>query len=174
MSELKPSDEADSPVLMKNCTVDAVVAGLLFIIACVVVMEARRLGSGWTSDGPGSGYFPFYIGLILGLSALGIFYQAVFSKARDDDPFVDKLQATRVLSVLVPAFVYVLAMVFLGIYVASAIYIVLFMVILGKYPVIKSALLALAINAFFFVLFEAWFKVPLYKGTLEPLSFLGY
>jgi hypothetical protein len=24
------------------------------------------------------------------------------------------------------------------------------------------------------VMFEVWFKVPLYKGTLEPLQFLGY
>ncbi len=174
MSEMKSSDEVDSPVLMKNRTVDALVAVLLFVIATVVVVEARRLGSGWTSDGPGSGYFPFYIGLILGFSALGIFYQAVFSRHRDDGAFVDRLQATRVLSVLLPAFVYVLAMVFVGIYVASAIYILLFMVILGKYPIVKSLLLALAINAFFFVLFEVWFKVPLYKGTLEPLSFLGY
>ena len=95
MSEMKSSDEVDSPVLMKNRTVDALVAVLLFVIATVVVVEARRLGSGWTSDGPGSGYFPFYIGLILGFSALGIFYQAVFSRHRDDGAFVDRLQATR-------------------------------------------------------------------------------
>ena len=26
----------------------------------------------------------------------------------------------------------------------------------------------------FFMMFEVWFKVPLYKGALEPLRFLGY
>jgi hypothetical protein len=25
-----------------------------------------------------------------------------------------------------------------------------------------------------FLMFEVWFKVPLFKGTLDPLSFLGY
>ena len=35
-------------------------------------------------------------------------------------------------------------------------------------------LASVAVNAFFFVMFEVWFKVPLYKGTLEPLHFLGY
>ena len=174
MSDMQPSDEADSPVLVKNKTVDAAVALLLFVIATVVVIEARRLGSGWTTDGPGSGYFPFYIGLILGFSALGIFYQSVFGKSRDGDAFVDRVQAQRVLSVFVPAVVYVLVIVFLGMYVASALYILLFMTILGKYPPFKSLMLAVIINAFFFVLFEVWFKVPLYKGTLEPLSFLGY
>jgi hypothetical protein len=24
------------------------------------------------------------------------------------------------------------------------------------------------------VMFEVWFKVPLYKGALDPLRFLGY
>ncbi len=174
MSDTQSSDEADSPVLVKNKTVDAIVAVVLFVIATVVVIEARRLGAEWTSDGPGSGYFPFYIGLILGISALGIFYQAVCGKARDGGAFVNRLQARRVLSVLLPAGLYVLCIVFLGLYVASAIYILLFMIILGKYPPAKSLMLALIINAFFFVLFEVWFKVPLYKGTLAPLSFLGY
>jgi len=26
----------------------------------------------------------------------------------------------------------------------------------------------------FFLMFEVWFKVPLFKGTLDPLHFLGY
>jgi hypothetical protein len=30
------------------------------------------------------------------------------------------------------------------------------------------------VNAVFFLMFEVWFKVPLYKGTLDPLRFLGY
>ena len=39
----------------------------------------------------------------------------------------------RVLSVLLPAAVYVGAIMLLGLYVASALYIALFMIILGKY-----------------------------------------
>jgi hypothetical protein len=26
----------------------------------------------------------------------------------------------------------------------------------------------------FFLMFEVWFKVPLFKGWLDPLRFLGY
>jgi hypothetical protein len=48
------------------------------------------------------------------------------------------------------------------------------MVVLGKYPVWKSVLIGVAVNALFFAMFEVWFKVPLYKGSLAPLSFLGY
>lgn len=174
MSDKQHSGEGESPAVAKNNTVDAMVAIVLFIVGGIVIFEARRLGAEWASDGPGSGYFPFYIGLILCVSALGIFFQAVISKNRNTGVFVDREQLTRVLSVLVPAMVYVLVMVFVGIYVASAIYIALFMIVLGKYAPIKSVLLGVAVNAFFFVMFEVWFKVPLYKGTLDPLGFLGY
>ena len=48
------------------------------------------------------------------------------------------------------------------------------MIILGKYSPVKSVVVAVLVNALFFVMFEVWFKVPLYKGTLDPLRFLGY
>ncbi len=163
-----------SPALARNNQVDAVVAAVLFLVGGVVVVEARRLGAQWTSDGPGAGYFPFYIGSIICISALGILWQALGSKARDTRVFVDREQLLRVASVLGPAALYIFVIVFLGIYVASALYIALFMVMLGKYPPLKSALLAVVINAVFFLMFEVWFKVPLFKGKFEPLAFLGY
>jgi hypothetical protein len=174
MAEDDRTGPEESPPVARNGTVDAVVAVLLFVAGAVVVSEARRLGAGWTSDGPGSGYFPFYVGLILCVSSLGIFYQARLSKARDTGTFVDRQQLKRVASVLLPAVLYVLCINFLGLYVASAIYIALFMIILGKYAALKSVVLAVVVNAGFFLMFEVWFKVPLYKGTLEPLRFLGY
>ena len=59
MSEQHSPEEAPSPAVAKNHTVDAVVAVILMVFGAVVVFESRRLGAGWTSDGPGAGYFPF-------------------------------------------------------------------------------------------------------------------
>jgi Tripartite tricarboxylate transporter TctB family len=174
MSEPQHSPQSDSPTVVQNNTVDAFVAAVLFLIGSVVIFEARRLGSSWGSDGPGAGYFPFYIGLILCLSSLGIFYQALFGKNKDTDTFVNREQLGRVWSVLWPAAVYVLVIQFLGIYVASALYIALFMIILGKYAPFKSIVLGVVISAVFFLMFEVWFKVPLFKGAFNPLGFLGY
>jgi hypothetical protein len=156
--------------------VDAVVAVIVFFIGAVVIFGSRKLGAEWTSDGPGSGYFPFYIGLVMCISGAGIFYQALFSKTakRNTDEFVDGEQLKRVLSVLLPAAVYVLAVQFIGLYIASAIYIALFMVILGKFSWIKSIGIALSVNVLFFLMFEVWFKVPLFKGAYNMLDFLGY
>ena len=174
MSAPQQTEEAASPSVIANNKVDAVVAAILVLIAGVVIFEARRLGAGWTSDGPGAGYFPFYIGIIILVSGLGILFQSLFSKNRDTDSFVDRVQLRRVLSVLLPAMVYVLGINFLGLYLASAIYIAMFMVLMGKYPVLKSVLASVAVIALFFMMFEVWFKVPLFKGSLDPLRFLGY
>ena len=154
--------------------VEAVVAALVVVFGLVVLFGSRKLGSGWTTDGPGAGYFPFYIGLILCISGAGTLYQALMGKKRNREIFVDGEQIRRVLSVLLPAVVYVLAIQVFGIYIASAVYIAGFMIILGKFSRVKSILLGIAISVFFFFMFEVWFKIPLYKGWLKPLDFLGY
>jgi hypothetical protein len=154
--------------------VEAAVAVLVALFGLLVLFGSRNLGSGWTSDGPGAGYFPFYIGLILCISGAGTLYQALFGKKRNHEIFVDGEQIRRVLSVLVPAAVYVLAIQVFGIYLASAVYIAGFMIILGKFSKAKSIALGIAIAVFFFFMFEVWFKIPLYKGWLKPLDFLGY
>lgn len=154
--------------------VEAVVAFLIFILGVTVLAGSWKLGSGWTSDGPGPGYFPFYIGLILCVAGLGVLYQALFGKVKNTDIFVDNEQLKLVLSVLIPACVYVLGVQLIGMYVASAIYIALFMIILGKFSKIKSAFISLSVVVLFFLMFEVWFKVPLFKGKFDPLAFLGY
>jgi hypothetical protein len=169
------SPTADARRGAATWVVEAVVACLIIVFGLVVITGSWNLGSRWTSDGPGSGYFPFYIGLILCISGAGAFYQAVLGKKkRNAEVFVDSEQLRRVLQVLLPAVVYVGAVQILGLYIASALYIALFMIVLGKYSPIKSVLVAVSVNTLFFFMFEVWFKVPLFKGMLNPLGFLGY
>jgi len=154
--------------------VEAGVAALVVLMGLVVATASWKLGAGWMSDGPGAGYFPFYIGVILCISGAGTLYQSLLGKKRNTEIFVDGEQIKRVLMVLIPAAVFVAAIHLVGMYVASAVYIAGFMIILGKFPRAKSVILALVIAAVFFAMFEVWFKVPLHKGVLNPLGFLGY
>lgn len=154
--------------------VEAIVAAILLVLGIVVVIQAWALGAGWTTDGPGAGYFPFYIGVVICISGIGTLYQSLFGKNKNTDVFVDREQLTRVAQVMIPAIIYVLAVQVFGLYVASAVYIALFMIVLGKFSVVKSVIAALAVNTVFFLMFEVWFKVPLFKGKIDLLSFLGY
>ena len=153
--------------------VEAVVAALIILLGVVVLYGSSKLGSGWTSDGPGAGYFPFYIGLILCISGAAVFGQALVGKLHNKEPFVDREQLGRVMSVLIPAVIYVVVMQVIGLYIASAIYIAVFMIWLGKYSPVKSVILALAVMVVFYALVEIWFQVPLFKGALAPLERIG-
>jgi hypothetical protein len=173
MKQINESD-GESRVAVPTYVVEAVVACVLLLLGLVVVYDSQRIGARWAADGPGAGYFPFYLGIILVISSAGILYQCLRGKNKNIRLFVDRTQFTRVMAVLIPALFYVLAIELVGIYVASAVYIALFMIMLGKYPWIKSVITGLAVNAVLFVMFEVWFKVPLYKGQLDALRFLGY
>jgi hypothetical protein len=156
-------------------TMEIVVAFVLFGIGSLVVYDSYRLGSSWGADGPEAGYFPFYIGLIICISSVVVFIQQMFGRSgRRGGTFVEWQALRQVLAVLIPAVLYVLGIQLVGLYVASAIYIALFMHVLGKYSWLKSATLGFAVSAVAFTTFEVWFKVPLYKGAFDPLSFLGY
>jgi hypothetical protein len=152
--------------------VEVITAAVLFVVGAVVIYDSQRLGSGWGADGPQSGYFPFYIGLVLCLSVVATAYQALFGALRDRNAFVDGKQLRQILSVLVPATIYVGLVHLLGIYVSSALYIAVFMAWLGRYGVAKAVAVGGFVSAFLFLMFEKGFVVPLPKGPLERM--LGF
>lgn len=155
-------------------TVELVVAVLLFTLGAIVIYDSYRLGSKWGSDGPQSGYFPFYIGVLICISSAVNLISALKPKRGNGELFVAWGPLRLVLTVLVPAGVYVLGVNYLGIYVASAAYITIFMAWLGHYSWLRSIIVGFVVNACFFLMFEVWFKVPLFKGEWDPLRFLGY
>ena len=154
---------------------EVTVALIVFGLGALVVYDSVRLGWRWGIEGPQAGYFPFYIGLVICVSSAVILAQALFGRSQPRAAMFVEWQALRqVLSVLLPALVYVLGIQLIGIYIASALYVTGFMIWLGKYGWMKSALLGVAVSALAFVTFEVWFQVPLHKGAWDPLAFLGY
>ena len=163
----------DAAPLVSVRTMDIVVA-LVFLGASAVVMtDSVRLGMGWGAvEGPGAGYFPFYIGLLMAMASAMNLVRALRQVAGRDKIFVTKPAARQVLAVLAPLTLYVIVLNFIGIYVASAIYIALFMWYFGRYAWHRGALIGLGVSVMLFLMFEIWFLVPLPKGPLEHL--LGY
>ena len=148
---------------------EIVVAALFLLAGAIVVYDSLRLGAKWAEDGPQAGYFPFIVGVLICISA-AINLVAVFAWAREGDKaFVEVGQLRMVLAVLVPSSIYVALIGYLGIYVASALFVAFFMRWLGKYDWWKLAAVSIGNSVFFFVIFEVWFRIPLPKGPLEAL-----
>jgi hypothetical protein len=154
--------------------VELFVSLALLLFGAVFAFKSWQLGAGWQDDGPGAGYFPFYIGVLVCVASAMVAARTLMAGRRDDSVFVSHAQLRLVFTVLLPSLAFVLAAQFLGLYVASFLFIAGFMVWVGHYGWARSVGIGFAVMAVTFLMFEVWFKVPLFKGTLEPLHFLGY
>ena len=153
-------------------TMEISVAAVILLLSLVVIFDSRRVGAGWADDGPQAGYFPFYIGLILCVASAWTLLRALFSGKAGASVFVSHKKLWLVMSVFIPSMIYVVAIYFIGIYVASAIFIGAFMYWHGRFPWTKIILVSVIVPVSMFLMFEVWFMVPLPKGPLEAL--IGY
>jgi putative tricarboxylic transport membrane protein len=151
-------------------TAEFVTASILILLGGVVIFDAVRLGIGWGTDGPRSGFFPFWLALIMVIACGIIILQAFWRSSRE--AFVTREQLGPVLQVFWPAAAMVLLTRFVGLYVASALYIGFYMRWVGRHSWFAVVTLAVAIPVITFLTFELWFLVPMPKGPLE--AWLGY
>lgn len=166
----------DNPVdgekTVSTRSVEIGVALLIFALGAIEMWDSWRLGAGWASDGPQSGYFPFRIGAILCGSSLIILFRAFRDEQTAAKNFVPKSQFRQVMRVLLPSLFYVFLIWAIGIYVASILYIGAFMRIIGRYGWGMVCAVPIGVMAVLFMMFEVWFLVPLPKGPIEEL--FGY
>jgi putative tricarboxylic transport membrane protein len=87
-------------------------------------------------------------------------------------PFATASQLSSVGRVLGPAVGLVVAMQWTGLYVASALYIAVYMRWIGRHRWATVAALSLGVPVLTFLVFERWFLVPMPKGPLE--AWLGH
>jgi hypothetical protein len=141
------------------------VAIAILIFAGIVVYGAWLAGINWGAEGPKAGFFPFYVGIAIAISTLVNLARAF---ASDEKPlFADWGQLRQVLAVVIPTAIYVAAVPFIGLYVASIVLIAGFMKWLGKYSWALTLGVAIGVPVIAFLMFEKWFLVPLPKGPIE-------
>ncbi len=149
---------------------DLVTASVLMLLGSIVLFDAMRLGIGWSSDGPQSGFFPFWLAVIMIATCSVILLQTL--RQPSGKPFVQREQLAPVLKVFFPAAAMAALTHFVGLYVAAAFYIGFYMRWAGRHSWLAVVTLSVGIPLVTFFIFETWFLVPMPKGALE--SWLGY
>ena len=145
--------------------VEAGVTLLIALFGVIVIAGSLKAGINWGAEGPRAGFFPFYIGLfIVASSGINLWHGL---REDNDELFAEWGQLRQVLSVVIPTGIYVGSMPFIGLYVASTIFIAWFMRWLGKYHWITVLAVSLGMPLVTYLIFERWFMVPLPKGPLE-------
>jgi len=172
MSDESPDPGTGQPGAVGTRWPEVVVAGCLMALALLVIKDSVRVGTGWGDEGPRSGYFPFYIGLLLLASSGTVLVTALLGWRKADPVFVEREQLRMVFAVLVPMMLYVGGIALVGIYLASLLLIGFFMRRHGKFGWRVTAAVSIGVPLLFFMVFERWFLVPLPKGPIERL--LGF
>ena len=148
---------------------EVLMALFLLAIAALVIADSLRVGTGWSEEGPRSGYFPFYIGVLLALASAWVLLGQLRRWTSDKAVFADHEQLRLVFAILWPMVVYETAIFFIGIYISSAVLIAYFMFRYGRYRWLITLPVAIGVPLFFFVVFERWFLVMLPKGPIEQM-----
>lgn len=156
--------------------VDSLTVALLMLLSATVIYDAVRLGAGWGSEGPQSGFFPFWLATLLAAASIVLFVQAL--RRRSQEPFVTRDRFLPVLQVLGPLAGFVVLTdppgpsSGLGLYVAAGLYLGFYMRWVGRHDWRTVVALATSVPLITFLIFETWFLVPMPKGPVE--AWLGY
>src|SRR2546426_2061867 len=144
---------------------DLVTASVLLLVGGVVVFDAVGIGIGWGTDGPKSGFFPFWLGMLLIAACALILGQA--ARRVDAKPFVRREQLGPVLKVLWPAVALVVLTLSLGLYVSAALYTGFYMRWIGRHSWLAVLAVARPFPLPTFFIFGKWVLVPMPQGPLE-------
>ena len=156
--------------------VNLVTAALLILLGSIVIYDALRLGIGWGYEGPGSGFFPFWLATLLAVVSAALFIEAWLDRSQKS--FVTWERFVPVLKVLIPLAGFIVltdppgAWSGLGLYVAAGIYLGFYMRWVGRHGWGAVVALSIAVPVITFFIFETWFLVPMPKGPIE--DWLGY
>jgi hypothetical protein len=161
------SDSPDDSSGPRQHLVEVGVAAVMALLGVIAVIGSLQVGIGWGAEGPKSGFFPFWIGLIVIVTSVYNLARAYSHGSRK--LFASWMQIAQVLKVVLPLTIYVGAIPWLGIYIASALLIAGFMRWIGHYgwPLILAISIGLPVITY--ITFEMWFLVPLPKGPLEEM-----
>lgn len=165
-----PDHDQSPRAAISHRNAELIVGALMVAFGLLVIVSNYRIGAGWSDTGPQAGYFPLRMGVFILIASIAVIYQAI--RRNDRSSFVDREQLKLVSIVFFPLVVYVGVLEFLGIYVASALFIGLFMRFVGKFAWWKAVVVGVGINLVLFWVFEVQFLVPLPKGPVESL--FGY
>lgn len=152
-------------------SVELAASALTAAIAVLVGGSSYALGIGWSDAGPESGYFPFYISVLLFLGSVGTLVSALRARHRLGQPFIESGRGGAVAVFTLTLLVFSLLCSLVGMYPAVALYLGGITWWKGGLRPVRAIALGLGATGFLFVAFEYAFQLPLPKGPL--LNLLG-
>ncbi len=102
------------------------------VISLIALVEAVRLGFGWTPEGPESGFALFWLAVLMITCSAGILFNAVRSKDKEEF-FVSKEGMMEAVRIAFTSLLITIGIIYMGVYISSLFYCALFSRWLGKH-----------------------------------------
>jgi putative tricarboxylic transport membrane protein len=150
-------------------------AGLMFLGASIyIVVEASRMKY-YDAIGPGAGFFPLWLGLILCSLSLGCLAQVWRSgRADPEERFLPSRQGMTRLAIIVVALVLFVALLNpIGFRLDMLAFLFFLLAVLGRQNILTTVVIALLGSFGSYYAFNNWLGVPLPSASLEWLQGLG-
>jgi len=147
---------------------ESLIALSLMGLSAYFMWHATVLPIWWVEEqGPGGGAFPFWLSLIMGLCAAGIFARSLGAPLGDRFFYGGTL---RPLGTVTVALIVTVALVdVMGAYVALGLFLLWYLRIFGRHGWVLTGSLTVCTLLFLFFFFEVTLKILLPKGLTEPL-----
>lgn len=145
---------------------DIIVALILMAVGIIVLADAIRLGFRWGMSGPAPGFFPFYMSIGIILCTIFIMLRAIktYKKEGPGKRLILPGGLTQIFWVLIPAAGMVLLTELIGIHLATVLYLIFSMRVIGKMGWIKLILISLLVPLAVYIVFDKLFLIPLPEG----------
>ncbi len=156
-------------------TADRIIAGAIMAFSVYFMWHALVLPIGWngSTGGPGGGAFPFWLSLVMLLSAAGILLRSFKPNARASFRF-DSTMLRPILSVTASLVVTIALIPLAGAYVALPLFLLWYLKVFGRHGWTLTLSLTVMTPVFIFFFFEVTLRILLPKGFTEPLFFPLY
>lgn len=145
--------------------VEIFVAVLVILVAAITIGDSARIGFGWEEYGPAAGFVPFWLGVLMTVSALVVIVTAL-RRPQNRRFFVADPGMWEVGKVLLTSTLLTVGIASIGAYFATIVYVALFSRWLGKHRWPTVVVFAVAISLAMFWGVEKGLKISLPKSPL--------
>lgn len=159
-------------------TADLLVALGLLGFGVAVVVQSQAVGIEWMRGAPQSGFFPFWLGVILVFLCLILLGRIAWGWRRKRPPFIkdpfikDRQALASVVKVASTALGALVLVGFIGFYAASAVYLFVYTRWVGRHRWYSAIFISLGVTIATYVIFERWLLILLPRGTYEVFDAL--
>ncbi len=148
-------------------------AGILALLSIYLMWKSAELPIGYIKgEGPGGGFWPFWLSAVMLLCCVWIAINAVLKKSpasQSEEPFLDNYGKRSLLIVGGGVAAFIGLIHFIGMYGAMFVFLIYYLYFLGRHSIVKTLVIAISAPIVTFFFFDVAMRIVLPKGYLEPL-----